>query len=358
MTYDDPTENGLLSPKEDNSVLFGLEDEDAPKKAILLDGKLPEAADDKNPSDTKDSTSGGISHEAKIAKLDKDLATQVKVLTALQHAQQLVKAADERLPVARPECPVSKLQILELSDCIFEKACIHESIIWRIRADKLLGDDATTFDTEHEGVIWEAVDMYKQSIITARERALKCEAVSSSRLGRVFEKYLKGKMRARFYYHHAISIVLTDTQHGWRQTSWYKEAWQGLQRLQGDQVLEEDQILVVERTIYEEKLTIITTTLEAEKNKSPASFLKYIYTEYPPKNAEHKLDEATLASDLIRSLKDASCHYSRDQQPKGKDEDARFWFFVAEEISKIVNALYQERKPRGPSRSSSPVPKK
>ena len=61
---------------------------------------------------------------------------------------------------------------------------------------------------------------------------------------------------------------------------------------------------------------------------------RFIYKEFPPKNATHKLDESVKSTK--KQYKSASIHYHPDRQK----EHGEKWVVICEEISKYVNQRY------------------
>ena len=56
-------------------------------------------------------------------------------------------------------------------------------------------------------MVWEIIDWYKDSILKVRDMDLKQEAISLSRIGKVYDKVLKIKFRARDYLKKSMELA-------------------------------------------------------------------------------------------------------------------------------------------------------
>ena len=60
-------------------------------------------------------------------------------------------------------------------------------------------------------MVWEIIDWYKDSILKVRDKDIKQEAMSLSRIGKVYDKVLKIKFRARDYLKKSLELAHSIT---------------------------------------------------------------------------------------------------------------------------------------------------
>ena len=58
-------------------------------------------------------------------------------------------------------------------------------------------------------MVWEVVDCYMEAIVLAKEINIEVEAIALSRLGSVYDKILKDKIRAKTYFTRSIQLAMT-----------------------------------------------------------------------------------------------------------------------------------------------------
>ena len=57
-------------------------------------------------------------------------------------------------------------------------------------------------------MVWEVVDCYMEAIVLAKEINIEVEAIALSRLGSVYDKILKDKIRAKTYFTRSIQLAI------------------------------------------------------------------------------------------------------------------------------------------------------
>ena len=80
-----------------------------------------------------------------------------------------------------------------------------------IVGDQLLEDILLDEETLNIEMVWEIIDWYKDSILKVRDMDIKQEAMSLSRIGKVYDKVLKIKFRAREYLKKALELAQSIT---------------------------------------------------------------------------------------------------------------------------------------------------
>jgi hypothetical protein len=80
--------------------------------------------------------------------------------------------------------------------------------------------------------------------------------------------------------------------------------------------------------------------VQAGQDMNNRSFLTFVYREYAPKNAEHKLNsEIKNDGELKKAYKTALIHYHPDKNRPEKYGHA--WFFIAEQCAKELGRFYE-----------------
>ncbi len=64
-------------------------------------------------------------------------------------------------------------------------------------------------DPSAGAMIWEVLDWYKQAVVLTRECDVEVEAIAISRIGRVYDKVLNMKVRARENFKKAIQLAMS-----------------------------------------------------------------------------------------------------------------------------------------------------
>jgi hypothetical protein len=272
-----------------------------------------------------------------------------RAMSALNYAEQLVGEAESARINATEGAAAIGEDLIErtgsMRDSIVHHQTIHQSALWREQGDVLLEKALADLDGGMVELVWDAIDMFKQSIIMARERDLESEAISSSRIGELYDKCLKARANARVYYKHAVQVALSLSPRDFSSADWFVNAQAALLRYQREVLQEEESERKAEQRKYDTELKPVFDQIRAA-DQSAEQLVRFVYQRHPPKNAEHRLDEAQLATQaqLKKVLQRAMTHYHPDKQPVGQDREARIWFFTAEEISKRLTAHYNAIK--------------
>ena len=58
-------------------------------------------------------------------------------------------------------------------------------------------------------MVWKVVDLYKEAIILTRELDMEVEAIALSRLGNIFDKILKDKIKAKGCFRRSIQLAIS-----------------------------------------------------------------------------------------------------------------------------------------------------
>ncbi|KAH3716913.1 hypothetical protein DPMN_059646 [Dreissena polymorpha] len=185
------------------------------------------------------------------------------------------------------------------------------------------------------------------------------EAIAVSRIGRVYDRVLKLKQRAKDYYKlavelaHAMSprtfvregrIILVTKLHKYSIPDWYIEATQVLAKYQSETVQAEETRQNIEKAEILKELTGEMKQLKELENKDNTEFLTFIYKTFPPKKENQCLVLPTSKDDdwrnkMKKSMQTAVIHYhpdSVDEKMHGKK-----WKVLCEEITKCCTRRYE-----------------
>ena len=58
-------------------------------------------------------------------------------------------------------------------------------------------------------MVWKVVDCYMEAIILAREIDMEVEAIALSRLGSIYDKVIKDKIRAKGYFMRSVQLAMS-----------------------------------------------------------------------------------------------------------------------------------------------------
>jgi len=127
--------------------------------------------------------------------------------------------------------------------------------------------------------------------------------------------------------------------------AWYKVCVETLQRYQSEAVHNDEPARQAERDKclkeLEKELKDIKGADVGTGLSSMAGLLRHVYKTYPPKNAEHKLNEEGLgeSKNMKKTLLTAIQHYHPDKQDK--EAFGLKWVVLCEEITKVFNCRYE-----------------
>ena len=190
-------------------------------------------------------------------------------------------------------------------------------------------------------LIWNALDKYKHASILCRERDVETEAEINSKIGCVYYDVLKMPKKSKNYLQVSITMALSLGRN-MNDIPWYDQANNFLRNIQEEEMKKDDADYAKKRQLFremrEKELEEIKKTRE---EKSAQVFLKFILEKYPSKIQTIVLTEQMLeTSNMKRTLLNVIRLYHPDKQP----QTDRIWCFMAEEISKYLNSIYEAYK--------------
>ncbi|CAC5411014.1 unnamed protein product [Mytilus coruscus] len=234
-----------------------------------------------------------------------------------------------------------------LEEDVFMHSCMAESVQAREIGDGLFRKVLLDEEKLNMDMVYEMIDWYKQAILRTREvTEVELEAIALSRMGRVYDKILKLKYKAKEYLMRSIQLAHSMHPRTFHGEDWFMECSDTLERYQKETVQEEDSKWQKEKEELMKELSKEMKDIERNDKKDSEDFLKFIYKCFPPKNPEHKLlgiprkKGIHLESSLLKKiLQKAIVHFHPDRV--NADKHGKAWKVIAEEITKCLTRRYE-----------------
>ncbi|KAK3084872.1 hypothetical protein FSP39_020577 [Pinctada imbricata] len=242
----------------------------------------------------------------------------------------------------------AEIRILE--EDIFMHQCMAESMQARHIGDSLFDKIKETEELNMD-LVWDIIDWYKQAVVRTREvTEVEMEAIALSRLGRVYDKVLKIKYKAKEYLMRSMQLAHSMHPRTFNSEEWFKDCAEILERYQQETVQAEEEKWRKEREgILKDIQKQINNLKKNDDEKEHIEFLKYVYRVFPPKNTEHKLEGVPrqkytfIEHDKTKKLlQKAVIHYHPDKVDTEKH--GKVWKVLSEEITKILTRRYERMK--------------
>ncbi|KAJ3337850.1 hypothetical protein HDU93_000406 [Gonapodya sp. JEL0774] len=191
-----------------------------------------------------------------------------------------------------------------------------------------------------EGV-WAAYDHYKQSALLTRELDVENEAIAFSRMGRVWKDVLKDAGRAHACFLRCVELAQTLYPRDLTTRPWYQLATNSMIAHRAYLAEREQTAAQKEKEPFLAQLTSELAALDAASDKGTVDLLTHVYATHPPKG-EGLVMGPTESGTLKKTVRQAVIHYYPDRQQN--KADGRLWEILCEEISKRLNAKYENLK--------------
>lgn len=219
--------------------------------------------------------------------------------------------------------------------------CICESVQARCQGDDLL--KKALLDNEEVGVelVWDAIDWYRHSISLSKYKDLESEAISLSRIGKVYSSVLKLDKQAHRYHYESVKIALAIMSPRVVESEWYKYSMLKVDEHQRRKVQEEKEEYKRRHEEDSKGLKEPISVIKREGEKSAESFLVFIYKEHSHPDPRKRVMGNIGTKDNVKgALRKAIVAYHPDHN--GQYE--RDWQVLCDEISKILNRKYENFK--------------
>lgn len=221
---------------------------------------------------------------------------------------------------------------------VYIHLCISRSVSLRMQTEKLFHTHLLNQESINFELIWDVVDMFKQCTLLVREQDTEQEAITLSRLGKIFDVVLKLPEKAKGYYKQSFQLAKAMHPRTFDTKDWYKDCSQAVARYQKETVQREEDAWQKEKAPYLEKLKPELEGLSKAFKEGYVALLKYVYSKHPPKNSKHVLIDDGKTK---KAVKFAILHYHPDKL--NKKEDTK-WYVLCEEITKMLSQKYEELK--------------
>lgn len=166
-------------------------------------------------------------------------------------------------------------------------------------------------------MVYEVIDWHKQAVLRTREiTEVEVEAIALSRIGRVYDKVLKLKAKAKEYLMRSMQLANSMHPRTFHGEGWFEDCKEILARYQKEVVEQESEVWQKERESFlkelEKELQDIKKNDQENTNSRSEGFLKFIYKSYPPTNPANKLEGVPeqgpmTPSDLKKSSPEGGC---------------------------------------------------
>ncbi|XP_061188601.1 uncharacterized protein LOC133196757 [Saccostrea echinata] len=242
----------------------------------------------------------------------------------------------------------AEVRILE--EDVFMHQCMAESLQAISVGDQLYGKLLLDEEALNMDMVYEVIDWYKQAVVRTREvTEVEMEAVALSRLGRVYDKILKIKYKAKEYLMRSMQLAHSMHPRTFNSEDWFKDCAEILERYQKETVSAEEEKWNKEREEIIKGIEKEMKNIEKADDKDSQEFLRYVYRVFPPKNKEHKLDGNVKKKGsyvdhcaLKKTLQKAIIHYHPDKVDMEKH--GKVWKVLSEEITKRLTRRYEAMK--------------
>ncbi|XP_052246457.1 uncharacterized protein LOC127855118 [Dreissena polymorpha] len=239
----------------------------------------------------------------------------------------------------------TKSEVKVLEEDVQMHMSMAESMQARQIGDEMFEAVVRNEETLNIDMVWEVIDWYKQATLRTRDiTEVELEAIAVSRIGRVYDRVLKLKQRAKDYYKLAVELAHAMSPRTFVREDWYIEATQVLAKYQSETVQAEETRQNIEKAEILKELTGEMKQLKELENKDNTEFLTFIYKTFPPKKENQCLVLPTSKDDdwrnkMKKSMQTAVIHYhpdSVDEKMHGKK-----WKVLCEEITKCCTRRYE-----------------
>jgi hypothetical protein len=234
-------------------------------------------------------------------------------------------------------------ELEELYDDYLVQTCVVDGLHSKVIAQDLLKKCFDDDEILNMDLLFDVIDWYRDAIIKTRDNDVECEAEVSSDLGFIYDDVLKRKERAKQYYQNSWHLAESLKPKVFTRFKWFIKCSLAIQRYQKEVYDEERKTLDAERDkVMKDIKDDIEKIKKKESDHDPYKFLEFIYKDYRPKNPKHVLIKNLEASNIQKAVREAIIHYHPDKN--SKDMFGSKWFFISEEITKILNIFYSHFK--------------
>jgi hypothetical protein len=327
--------------------------------AFMLESSLGEDGDEEAGSEL----SGVCERWKKVKYLMEEVSMPLeRAQYAISQAVQAPHASGSALS---PSDKIQSLQ-LQLTEQLDSARQDRSTLVARAEAYQAIavGDSLIAQQFEEEelpvDLLWEAIDWYHRGMSIATGIDTECEATCASKLGHIFEKWLRNETKADVFYTHVILLTSDLTANiGMRfhACQWYIRAREAKERFQQKRWDTEQKRRSEDRKGAREEIQVeleaLQGCMEGESKAAQAfGLLTHIYANHPPKKEQWRDDGVKLLAELgkeenkydkkkrQKALVRASLHYHPDKNAN----HGMPHLVLCEEIQKLLNRCNDSAK--------------
>ena len=172
-----------------------------------------------------------------------------------------------------------------MKDDLYKNKCISQCMQSRFVADLMLNEiiEDPTVNTTFL-VVWNVIDLLRESIILTRENDVEQEAVSLSKLAMVYHNILLLKPRAKVIVTQVMQMAKSMQPRNFDKEKWFTDASAIFSQYQSEQRREEEKEKEKFNIQYLKNLKPRLDELKKNSTNSTQKFLSWLYTMNPPKH--------------------------------------------------------------------------
>jgi len=238
------------------------------------------------------------------------------------------------------------------------EASIEKSIAEAMQAIKQGEDLFSTAMMDEESpnmdAVFDALDWFKSASLKARENDLEQEAIACHHIGRIYEKVIKLKGRAKEYYMQTMTLSEACKPRTFYNRLWYTRTRDSLNEFQQEAVRRDDEAKQKERQKYLDQLKDEIKLLD-ENKELLGDLIDTVLANFPPKNEKKfkdadkkELKEIIERDDYAENgrKKKLLLKFLSDYHPDRNlaDTYGKKWEVLSEEITKRVTNFYERLK--------------
>jgi len=232
-------------------------------------------------------------------------------------------SSEKKKEKVEPEAEENHLALLDEVRVAREEVTMEKSIADAMRAIEQGGELLTiavfSDETTNMDLVFEALDWFKNASIMARGFDLEQEAIACHHIGRIFEKIIKLKGRAKEYYMQVMNLTEACKPRTFYGKSWYYDTTTSLKEFQEEAAKRDD---VEKQKKRQAHLDLLKDELKLLKDADDKVYAVYelvdlIIDKFPPKVKAKKFKDFDKTDlDHCREMEEWNFMTSKDKEGK------------------------------------------
>ena len=150
-----------------------------------------------------------------------------------------------------------KEMIDELMEKVFLEECAIDSALLRFQADALLDQHVMNSEEVNMDGVYQALDMYRLSVVAAREVDVEAEAITLCRMGKLFTQFKLGdEEKAHQCFFRSVQLATSMLPRNLDREEWYIEAKDAVELHQKEKLAKEEKEWNEKRKPFIEELKV------------------------------------------------------------------------------------------------------